>query len=148
MTLPTYDSALDEMLGLFNTDWTTKTPALTTTVPDVQWPGLPAGPGPVGKSWARIRIRHTSSRQVTFGPPGQRRFERGGIITVQVFAPLSPQNGLSLAEKLAIIARDAYEGRGTATGIWFRNARIVEVGPSGEWYQYNAVVEFQYDEMR
>lgn len=150
MTLPTFDGARDEILGLFNTKWTTDTPALNGGAPiRVEWPGVDAGdPPPADKPYARITLRHTTSRQATFGPTGGRRFTRPGLITVQVFTPLSGGQGLSLAEKCAIIARDAFEGRGTASGIWFRNARIQEIGPDGTWYQMNVLVEFVYDELR
>ena len=150
MSLPTFESARDEILGLFRAHWVAQTPALNGGQPiRVEWPGVDAGgPPPADKPWARIALRHTTSRQSTFGPAGGRRFTRPGLVTVQIFAPLSAGQGLSLAEKCAIIARDAFEGRGTASGIWFRNARIQEIGRTGAWQQFNTVVEFQYDELR
>jgi hypothetical protein len=149
MTLPTFDSARDEILGLFNVYWTANTPALNggTAVP-IRWEGQDAGdPPPAGSPWARIVVRHTDSRQSTLAPVGQGRATRYGLVTVQVFAPLSNGDGLSLAENLAIIARAAYERRSTASGIWFRNPTIREVGPDGSWYQTNLVVQFEYDEL-
>ncbi len=150
MTLPTFDSARDEILGLFNTYWTAQTPALNGgQAVRVEWPGVDAGgPPSASEAWARIAVRHGTSRQGTFGPPGQRRFLRLGLITVQLFTPLAAGGGLSFAENLGIIARNAFEGRSTDSGIWFRNARLQEVGPDGEWYQMNMTVEFQYDEVR
>lgn len=151
MSLPTFDSARDEILGLFSTTWTAETPAVNGgKVPPVEWPGVDSGgPPPKEDPWARITVRHGTSRQSTFGPSGGRRFTRPGIVTVQVFTPITKGGGLSLAEKLAIIARNAFEGRGTATGIWFRNVRIQEIGQEpGGMYQMNVVAEFQYDELR
>lgn len=150
MTLPTYDSAQDEILGLFNTDWTALTPAVTGgAVPDVDWPGQDRhAQFDPEKPWARVSLRYGPSRQITFGPVLSRRFNRVGTVSVQVFEPLSSANDLSLGSQLAIIARDAFEGRSTASGIWFRNARITPIGADGAWYQTNVVVEFQYDEMR
>ncbi len=150
MSLPNFTTARDEILGLFKAAWDAGTPPINGgEVVEVRWPGVDAGdPPPADKAWARIMVRHGTSRQSTFGPTGGRRFTRPGLITVQVFAPNSGGNGLSFAEKLGIIARDAFEGRGTASGIWFRNARIQEIGPDGAWYQMNVLVEFEYDEMR
>lgn len=150
MTLPTYDSANDEILGLFNADWATRTPALNGgQAVHVEWPGVDSqDPPPVGAPWARIVLRYGSSRQATLSPPGQRRFTRTGLVTVQIFTPISAGGGLSLAEKLGIIARDAFEGKGTSSGIWFQNARIQPIGADGQWEQTNVVVEFQYDEQR
>lgn len=150
MSLLTFDSARDEILGLFKTDWDANTPAANGgQVPTVRWPGVDAGsPPPSDGPWARIVVRHATSRQSTFGETGNRRFTRPGLVTVQVFTPLTAGGGLSLAEKLAIIARNAFEGRGTASGIWFRNVRIQEIGEDGTWYQMNVLAEFQYDELR
>lgn len=150
MSLPTFDSARDEIFGLFRTYWSAQTPALNSgQAIRVEWPGVDSQtPPPADKPWARIIARHVTSRQATFGPSGERRFTRPGLVTVQIFTPVSAGGGLSLAEKCAIIARDAFEGRGTASGIWFRNARIQEGGQDGTWQQMNVTVEFLYDELR
>ena len=73
---------------------------------------------------------------------------RLGLVSVQSFSPLSEGGGLSLAQKSAIIARDTFEGVGTASGIWFRNVRIQEIGATGTWYQMNIIADFEYDEIR
>lgn len=145
-----FEDASDAMKFLFWDYWRALTPALNGgVVVSVRWQGVTYdGPPPVTKPYATHTIRHAKSQQITFGPPGQRRFLRPGVIAVQVFTPLANSQGLSLAEKLAIIARDAYEGKATTGGIWFRNARINEVGPDGTWYQQNMVVEFEYDEIK
>lgn len=149
MSLPSFDDARDEILGLFATKWNADTPAVTGTVPPVEWAGVDSGePPPTNAPWARAIVRHGTSRQVTFGPVGSRRFTRRGMVTIQMFTPLSSGGGLSIAEKCAIIARDAFEGRGTASGIWFRNVAIREIGPDGTQYQVNVVAEFEYDELR
>lgn len=149
MSLPTFDSARDEIQGLFWDYWKAQTPAVAGEVPTVEWPGVDSGTPPgADKAWARFDIRHAPSRQSTFGHMGGRRFTRTGLVSVEVFAPTAGGVGLSLAEKLGIIARDAFEGRGTASGIWFRNARIQEIGPDKAWCQMNVLAEFVYDEMR
>lgn len=149
MTLPTLETATDETLGLFKAAWEANAPAATGgAAPDVQWPGVAYAPPDVHAPFARVSIREGTGRQATFGTVGARRFTRPGIVTVQVFAPLSNGQHFSLAQKLAIIARNAYEGVGTASGILYRNARVRDVGPSTAWYQLNVTVEFEYDEQR
>lgn len=146
----TLSTARDEILGLFNEYWLFQTPVYNNgQAIEVEWQGVDTKKPPrPGKPLARIFIKHSQSSQRTFGATGARRFTRFGLVTVQVFAPIVRGNGLSLSEKLAIIARDAFEGRGTDSGIWFRNARTVEIGPDGTFFQYNVVVEFQYDEFK
>jgi len=143
----TNDEACDEIFGLFRDYWNAQTPALNSGQPvEIHWPGVTVEAPE--KAYARVRLQHIPSRQLTFGETGQRRFGRAGFVSVEVFAPLNNGQGFSLSQNLAIIARDAYEGRGTATGIWFRNARINDVGPSEQFYQMNVLIEFEYDELK
>ncbi len=150
MTLPTFITARDEILGLFKAAWDANTPVLNgSVVVPVQWPGGAVyEPPDATKPFARIKIQEGPSPQRTFGRPGQRRFTRPGLVTVQVFAPVSVGGGLSLGSNLATIARNAYEGIGTASGLFFRNCRIQEIGNSGAWEQINVTAEFEYDEVR
>lgn len=149
MTLPTYDSARDEILGLFNEYWGAQTPAVNGgQAVDVLWPGVSSDPPLADKPFARISVQHSTSNQSTFGETGGRRFRRAGLVIVQVFAPISAGGGVALAERLAMIARDTYEGKGTPSGIWFRNAQIREIGATETWLQFNVVVEFIYDEQK
>lgn len=150
MSVSTPD-AVDEILGLFKAAWDIGSPAYNSGTPlPVEWDGQDTGSPPdLTKPCARVFVRHVGSRQITFGETGNRRFNRRGIVTVQVFQPISDRRGLSVVQNLAIIARDAYEGKGTATGIWFRNVRSREVGADGRgWYQYNVTAEFEYDELK
>lgn len=150
MSLPDYPTAVDTILGLFKEHWEAETPALNAGSPvRVEWPGVDSGgTPPPDQPYARIRVRHTTSRQVTFGKVGERRFNRPGFVTVQIFAPIVGGSGLTFAENLATIARNAYEGRGTPSGIWFRRSAIQDIGEDGTFHQFNVVVEFEYDEMR
>lgn len=149
MSLPDFTTARDEIQGLFWAAWQALAPAANGgQLPAVQWQGVEADPPAADKPFARVTVRHGTGRQGTFGQTGARRFVRPGIVTVQVFAPISKGGGLTLAQTLAIIARNAYEGVGTASGIWFRNARTQEIGVSGAWFQINVTLDFEYEEMR
>ena len=46
------------------------------------------------------------------------------------------------------MVRDALQGKTTASQIWFRNPRINEVGEDRDWFQVNATIDFNYDELR
>lgn len=150
MSLPaSMDAANDEILGLFRTYWNANSPALNGgQAPLVQWPGPVSEPADNTAPFARIRLRYGTSIQRTFGPAGTRRFERPGFVTVQTFGPLSKGDGLILSQNLGIIARDAYEGRGTSSGIWFRNARLTDSGEDGSWHIHTMITEFTYEELR
>lgn len=102
-------------------------------------------------SWARITIQHVTGRQGALrgnpqGLPNTTPWTRTGLVTVQVFTPLGL--GLSIGDSLYKIVLDAFEGKKTSLGVWFRNVRLNEIGPDGTWYQSNILAEFEYDEIK
>lgn len=137
----TFDTANNEILDTFKAAWdTTGHVALYENV---------KGDKPSGNSdpWARVTVRHSFGEQATLANAGgQRRWNREGIITVQVFIPLG--EGLSEGYALAKIVADAFEGAATPSAVWFRNVRVNEVGPDGEWFQINVLADFTYDEIK
>lgn len=146
MSLPTYDEANDAIRALFWDAWRADAPeaAGTTDAPPVAWDGVTSAPGKV--THARYFVRHFDGKQGSLGSVGKRRFTRFGLVTVQVFV-LNGANCKQVAGKLAVVARGAYEGVGTAQGIWFRRVAIKDIGPSDGLYQINVTADFQYDEL-
>lgn len=145
----TYPTALDEIKGIFRARWAADSPALNGGVaPEVFWDGVPrkVEPDPT-KPWAEVVVRHVTGVQSTLSQDtGKRRFEKGGVVTVAVYAPLGAVGGLGTGELLVEVAKKAFEGKATANGVWFRNARIVEVGHDRAWYHWNVIADFVYDE--
>jgi hypothetical protein len=102
----------------------------------------------VDKHMLRVQVRHADSEMDSFGENGEGSFRASGIITVQVFSPLDKQ-GLLFHDRVAKVAQRAFRGKtgvGEYCGIWFRRARINEVGPEERWYVSNVLVDFEYDE--
>lgn len=98
-------------------------------------------------SWIRVIVQHVTGRQASLaGADGRRRWRRAGFVHVQAFAPLRTSS-VKGATALACMVRDALQGNTTAGCAWFRNARIAEVGESQDWFQVNAIVDFEYDEI-
>ena len=148
MTLANFREAKAEMVAAFNTVWLASAGAVNGgVVPSVHWEGSPFSP-PKDAAWARFSIRHGLSEQATLAGAdgtGTRRFEKFGIVQVQIFTPLTTRN-LILAEELADVAKSAFEGISTANGIWFQGTRILEVGADDSWFQTNVIANFRYDE--
>ena len=136
----TQEVASDEILAFFKTAWdTTGNLAVYENV---------KGAVPTAQAaWARPVIRHSpGGNQSLTGALNKTNYERTGLMVVSVFIPNG--NGLSLGRSLGKTVADAFEGKATASAVWFRNVRIVEVGPSNEWYQFNVVIQFTYDEIK
>lgn len=136
----TQETASDEMLAFFKTAWDTT--SLIAVYENVK------GAVPTTQvAWARPVIRHGAGGiQSLTGGLSTTNYERTGLMVVSIFIPNG--NGLSLGRSLSKTVADAFEGKSTASGVWFRNIRVVEVGPDNEWYQFNVVIEFIYDEVK
>jgi hypothetical protein len=140
MTSLTHKEAVDSMLALFKAAWDTT--GFIALYPNV------AGDIPTGTDgWARVNIIHSDEEQASLsGALNTTRFRRDGGLTVQIFTKSG--EGLSNGHALTKIVQDAFEGQSTSDGIWFRNVRVNEVGPDGDWYQINVLVDFTYDEIK
>ena len=140
----TFDEANDAILDVFKTAWdTTGHPVAYENVKPVK-PFPPTAISP----WARVMVRHTGGMQGSLtGGLGTTRWSRLGLFTAQIFVPNG--DGLSLGYSLCKIVTDAFEGVATvSTRVWFRDVRINEIGPDGEWFQFNVIAEFTYDEVK
>lgn len=97
----------------------------------------------VNTPWVRFNVIHGDGFQASMGSPSANRFERNGIITVQIFTPQG-DNGVSainLADKILKI----YEGVEN-NGILYYDATVKEVGNDGRgWYQVNVLTSFRYE---
>ncbi len=137
----TFDQANNEILALFKTAWdTTGFIALYENL---------EGAKPITQvAHAKVTVRYGKGGQVSLANgAGNKRFERNGILTVQIFIPNG--QGLSQGYTLGKTVTDAFEGKSTSPGnVWFRNVHLKPIGPDGEWYQLNAIVEFLYDEVK
>lgn len=124
----------------------------------VQYTGVDAlEPPDADKDWARVDIQHDGAGQGSLSGPvnGAVRWRRNGYIFVQCYGRLAPVGaapgdliGLDQAMAIACAVRDAFQGRATEGGVWFRKCEAKEVGPHLAWYQANAVIRFEYDEVK
>jgi hypothetical protein len=136
----TFTEARDDILTLFKTAW-------DTTGYTVVYDDLPGDIPDTSTPWARVTVRHQTGRQQTLvNDVGQRKFLREGVIIIQIFIPSG--EGLSLIDSLAKIVADAFEGKSTTSGVWFRNVRLNEIGADGNWFNANVLIDFEYNELK
>lgn len=134
---------------MFRTAWEAGT--VVVPAPPVRWQGQEQSSPPdrSAQAFARIKMDHVQRTQGSLSnESGQRKWLNEGIIMIQCFGSVSTGRGLGIAESLAILAKNAFEGKTSPGGIWFRKCRTNEVGSEDGWFQVNAVAEFSYDEVR
>lgn len=131
----TFAQARDEIQTLFRTAWLFGAPTVPLKYDDV------TSPPPNDPSWARIQVRHNLGGNDAIG---NRLRRRSGVVTIQIFTTFG--GGLASADVLGKVAVDAFHGKATPGGAWFRNVRLNEVGPDGKWFQTNVLADFEYNE--
>lgn len=96
--------------------------------------------------WARVTLKHATGTQTTLsGRVGGRQFEQKGTVTIQVFAPVGDGStaGYSTAQALKTVLENP-----NVSDIWYRNARLLEIGRSGAFEQINVLADFSYTDVK
>jgi Bacteriophage related domain of unknown function len=135
----TFDEARDIILGVFKAAWDpTGFPAI--------WTDVPGSPPTNETVWSRITIRHATGNQASLaGADSTRRWNRTGMVYVQVFAPIGDGSKAGYnASQLVVNALQASRH----SDIWFKDVRMNEVGVSGAFEQFNVLATFSYDDVR
>jgi hypothetical protein len=92
--------------------------------------------------WARLTVMFINGSQDSLGRPGNRKFVRSGVLFIQCFTPKG--TATSSNDVFCKQCADIFEGERIGV-LWFKDTRIVTVGPDGSWYQQNVVADFEYE---
>lgn len=145
----TLELVTDEILAKLKTYWDANAPAAVGGAynPKMLTEADRAEDPAAQQGWCRISIRHSSVGAGTLGGKGQRRITRYGLIQVQIFSPFLDGSGFTVVQRLAQVARDAYEGDRTPN-VCFAACRLNEQGRDGPWIQMNLTADFNWDEVK
>lgn len=144
----TYEQAIDDMFGLFNAAWIAGTNDIVGYIPEIRWSGVEAPTAPDrSKFWARVSQKTSFETQSTLrnGNSGQ-RYTNQGTVYVQIFCPVSESGSITKGRKLGELARNAFRGKHSINGVWFRNARILEMPTEQDWFAFTVRTDYIYDE--
>lgn len=145
----TLELVTDEILTKFKTYWDANAPTAVggSYSPKMLTEADRSEDPAEGRAWCRIVIRHSSVGHGTLGGVGKRRITRYGLIYVQIFVPFLEGSGFTIVQRLAQVARDAYEGDRTPN-VCFAACRLNEQGREGPWIQMNLTADFNWDEVK
>ena len=133
----TFNEAADDIFQLIKAAW-------DITGLELSWPNVKPAKPTNNDSHAKVFIRHVTGGQRTIG--SSNLFERVGLVTIQVFIPVG--KGLQEGYTLAKVLVDAFEGKSTSNGVWFKNTVPEEANNIGQFFQINVVTEFWYHEQK
>ena len=142
-----YLTAVNEMYKLFYDAWNIEAQVIVGYTPEVMVQGFEKETLPdQSKFWVRLSQRTISEEQVTFSNSHCKKYESNGILFIQLFCPKNSNQSYEKAKQLAIIARNAYRGKTTDSSVWFLNVRINELDDEENWFRFNIIAEYKYDE--
>lgn len=101
--------------------------------------------------WARLSMRHVGPRpgangpQVNLGGPGNRKFERGAIVFVQIFTPY--EAGADRGDDLGHFALGIFEAKKIGA-VTCEGGRVYEGQRDGKWRLTLVEVTAYYDETK
>jgi hypothetical protein len=132
-----YDSEFGALLGRLAQYWDAEDGPIS-------WPNRPFTPPDAreGVVWLRPEVLPAVAQQISIGTSP--RFRHFGVMIIQVFAPLGAGDGVArrAADKILGIYRLA-----RVEGFRIRAPYIDPVGPGETWFQINAVVPYERDEI-
>ena len=101
-------------------------------------------PNPPEK-WVRISVQFNDGFQESLGIKTNRKFSGLGLLFIQVFTPINTATDEN--DSLARASKILFDGEHIQQ-VRFFNGRIDTIGPDGEFYQQNAIVEFEFEDIR
>lgn len=100
---------------------------------------------PENENWIRLTFLPNSGTQETLGRQGNRKFQRSGIITAQIFVPLN--SAMATSDSLVEAVQRLFETNDIDTGsdvLYFFDVSNIDVGVDGAWYQSNVTANYSY----
>jgi hypothetical protein len=145
--------ARDEMFQLFLGGWEAvdwEGSEIAIAKPEVRWQGKEKTTDPIPDDYfVRIATRGAGSPLSGFiadDGPSAKAYDTFGNLFVQVFAPMNAEDSYRQGELIAAAARDIFRGVQTPSGVWFRNARYVELDDDKKFFRWNVIVEYEFSE--
>lgn len=99
---------------------------------------------PESSKWARVTIMYDDALRVDTGTPGANRHRVIGMVTFQLFHPLS--EGMKAGYTDADGVKNSFIGS-VAGGAVFRTPKVSNVGRAGKWWQLNVTCPFYADDI-
>ena len=147
MKVVEYTEAINEMFTLLDVAIKTQAASVIGYVPHIMWPGIEEDTRlDHSKYYVRMTQKGIDEPQTAFCGDVDRLYEPFGLLIIQLFTPKSQELGLTKGRELSSIIKKAYRGKTTPGRIWFRNVSVRELKPELNYYRFNIVVQYEYNE--
>lgn len=142
----TYLKAIDDIFTEFKAVWDLSD-SIVGYIPEVLWPGVEFNQKPENsKFWCRVGQTTVGSPQISFNSDTGRRFTTYGLFLLQLFCPKNIPNSITLGRALANSVVTGLRAKKTPNGIWIKNPMINELPNDENYYRFNVISEYEFDE--
>lgn len=146
----TYSQARDDIFGLLLAAWMASD--ILDPMPEPRWPGVDQSVLPPSSDyWLTVAVTNVVEKQSTLrngvAPDAHQRYTAKGLVEIELFSPMSVGDALEKSILLAEVARNAYRGKHSDNGVWFRDCTIAELPSFRDWYRISIVAKYEYDEI-
>jgi hypothetical protein len=135
----TYQQATNDVYG------DVKTAADSVSL-QIYWEDVPKARDTDEDPYVYVNLRIDESGQATLGGTGKRQFERFGTLVMTIYSRQG--QGLQSARSLATTLGNAFEGKKSVNGAWYRNVLVTPVGRDGLFQRYEIAVTFRFTEIK
>lgn len=141
----TPSAARDAILGRFKTQWDADTPAITTTIPPIDWENVKdiVHPSPQ-VPYARVTMADIETKIHSLGGIGGRLYHTTGTVVVEVFVPWGIK-GRVTADALGNVVMEAFLGKTAGDEVRFEDVSGHPLGVVDGMYANRVVAFYNYD---
>lgn len=145
-----FSTAVSEIRAIFLEVWQIEAEPIADHVPELRWDVYKAKERPdKSKYFAIHTISSISGNRPNLSSstmsPDQKEYTKSGLVSVQLFAPITASNSQNVLRELGDLALKTYKDVQTPSGIWFRAAARRDILPDTFWYRANVVINYVYE---
>lgn len=149
--MTTYIQSTDDIFTSFNLHWTEVSQPVVGYVPEIRWFGLEPIELPDKSAYfVRASIRTIDEVQAALGvnyDNSGRMYRNRGIFLIQIHCPISDKTSAVKGRSIANAIKNRFRSLLTQNGVLFTAARIEELPYETDWYRFNIIAEYNYEDI-
>lgn len=146
-----YLQAIDDIFGEVQTVWSAASQSILGYVGEIRWYGRePKALPDREKYWLRVFQRTVMERQTALGRvqnDNGRQYRTDGLLFIHLFCPIVDKAAVTEGRRLANEIKNHFRALQTTNGVLFANTYIDELPMDGDWYRFNIIAQYNYEEI-
>ncbi len=146
-----YLTALDDIFSQVDQTWNAISLSMLGYAGEIRWFGKEPKVLPdKSKYWLRVTQHTVLEKQSALGnvqEGNKRLYFSEGLLYLQLFCPIQDKSSVTKGRQLAEVLKNHFRNLMTTNGVLFHAARIDELPTDLEWYRFNIIADYNYEEI-